>query len=63
MLPIFGEETGELIDFTKLNGQTARLHSMNITNVKQPLLGQTHPSKVEAVLQFSLKDLSEEQRA
>jgi hypothetical protein len=47
--PIFGEETGEFIDFTKQgNGNTARLVSLRILDVKAPKLGETHPSSVHA---------------
>lgn len=42
--PIFGEETGEFVDFTKYNDKTARLYSLSIIDVKQPLFGSTYPS-------------------
>ena len=60
--PIFGEETGEFVDFTKYTQKNARLESLSIVNVKQPLFGSTYPSEVQGNLRFSLKDLNQEQR-
>ena len=37
--PIFGEETGEFIDFTSWSPNCVRLASLSITDVKPPKLG------------------------
>lgn len=54
--PLFGEETGEFVDFTKGSSNCARLQKFQIVEVKPPRLGDTHPSAVHANLTFTLKD-------
>jgi hypothetical protein len=55
--PLFGAETGELVDFTS---GAVKLKSFGITSVKPPLVGEAHPSKIHASLTVSLKDLTNE---
>jgi len=51
--PLFGEETGEFIDFT---GACTRLRGFQITEVKPPRVGQSHPSAVHGILRVSCSD-------
>lgn len=58
MNPLFGEETGEFIDFTNWNlSSVARLTKVDIIEVKPPKLGHINPSMVTAELTFSVADL------
>lgn len=59
--PLFGEETGEFIDFTKWQtSNCARLKSLKIFDVKAPHLGKQHPASVKGHLTLSLSDLPNE---
>jgi hypothetical protein len=57
MHPLFGEETGEFIDFAGWSADCARILKVDIINVKPPKLGQIQPSEVIAEITLSLKDL------
>jgi hypothetical protein len=46
--PLFGEETGEFIDFAGWASQSARILKVEIQNVKQPKIGQVNPSQIVA---------------
>lgn len=41
--PVFGEETGEFIDFAGWASQSARVIKVDILNVKPPKIGHLNP--------------------
>jgi hypothetical protein len=52
-MPLFGEETGEFIDFAGWSKNAARLNKVNIIEVKAPKLGYSHPSEIVCELEIS----------
>lgn len=46
--PLFGEETGDFIDFTGWAVNSAQILKINILEVKPPKIGHLNPSEVIA---------------
>jgi Intron-binding protein aquarius N-terminus len=59
--PIFGEETGELIDFRRWSVCCARMVGISIQEVAPPKMGTNVPQRVDAQLTINLKDLANPQ--
>ena len=57
MHPLFGEETGEFIDFAGWATHCSKVTKVNIIDVKAPRIGHLNPSQILAEIKFSLKDL------
>lgn len=60
---MFGEETGEFIDFTRWTHNSCKIKTISIVSVKAPRIGQMYPSEVIASIEISLKDLPQGAKA
>ncbi|CDW79687.1 dead helicases superfamily protein [Stylonychia lemnae] len=60
--PLFGEETGDFIDFIGQGDKSAKILKISIIEVKAPKIGYLAPSEVTAEIQFSLSNHSTSSR-